>query len=139
MSRRPRLGGFTGIFQGRTAQWTHGPVQPAEPAATRRRRRGRCRTLLDREGTKEDLAHLREFATTKQGVEFYVEPETTATDTTAVAVAADGEWTRRRVGSPANIGKLARELRLPVYEAAVVGYPKRMRDWNARRKRESGL
>ena len=37
------------------------------------------------------------------------------------------------------IGKLARELRLPVYEAAVVGYPKRMRDWNARRKRESGL
>jgi hypothetical protein len=100
---------------------------------------GGVRTLLDREGTKEDLAHLREFATTKQGVEFYVEPETTATDTTAVAVAADGEWTRRRVGSPANIGKLARELRLPVYEAAVVGYPKRMRDWNARRKRESGL
>jgi hypothetical protein len=26
-----------------------------------------------------------------------------------------------------------------VYEAAVVGYPKRMRDWNARRKRDSGL
>ncbi len=100
---------------------------------------GGVRTLLDREGTKEDLAHLRKFATTKQGVEFYVEPETTATDTTAVAVAADGEWTRRRVGSPANIGKLARELRLPVYEAAVVGYPQRMRDWNARRKRESGL
>jgi hypothetical protein len=100
---------------------------------------GGVRTLLDREGTKEDLAHLRQFATTRQGVEFYVEPETTATDTTAVAVAADGEWTRRRVGSPANIGKLARELRLPVYEAAVVGYPQRMRDWNARRKRESGL
>jgi hypothetical protein len=26
-----------------------------------------------------------------------------------------------------------------VYEAAVVGYPQRMRDWNARRKRENGL
>ena len=100
---------------------------------------GGVRTVLDREGTKEDLDHLRQFATTRQGVEFYVEPETTATDTTAVAVAADGEWTRRRVGSPAAIGKLARDLRLPVYEAAVVGYPQRMRDWNARRKRESGL
>ena len=100
---------------------------------------GGVKTTLDREGTREDLAHLREFATTRAGVEFYVEPETTATDTTAVAVAADGEWTRRRVGSPAAIGKLARELRLPVYEAAVVGYPKRMRDWNARRKRDSEL
>jgi len=97
---------------------------------------GGVRTTLDREGTPADLAHLREFATTRVGVEFYVEPETTATDTTAVAVAADGEWTRRRVGSPAAIGKLARELRLPVYEAAVVGYPKRMRDYNERRKRE---
>jgi hypothetical protein len=100
---------------------------------------GGVKTTLDREGTREDLAHLREFATTRAGVEFYLEPETTATDTTAVAVAADGEWTRRRVGSPAVVGKLARELRLPVYEAAVVGYPQRMRDWNARRKRESGL
>lgn len=97
---------------------------------------GGLRTTLDREATPADLAHLREFASTRVGVEFYVEPETTATDTTAVAVAADGEWTRRRVGSPAAIGKLARDLRLPVYEAAVIGYPKRMREWNERRKRE---
>lgn len=97
---------------------------------------GGVKTTLDREGTPADLAHLREFATSRVGVEFYVEPETTATDTTAVAVAADGEWTRRRVGSPAAIAKLARDLRLPVYEAAVVGYPKRMRDYNERRKRE---
>jgi len=95
---------------------------------------GGIRTTLDREGTPADLAHLREFATTRVGVEFYVEPETAATDTTAVAVASDGEWTRRRVGSPAAIGKLARELRLPVYEAAVVGYPQRMREYNRRRK-----
>src|SRR5918994_2318972 len=99
---------------------------------------GGVRTTLDREATKEDLTHLRDFATTRVGVEFYVEPETTATDTTAVAVAADGEWTRRRVGSPGAIGKLARDLRLPVYEAAVVGYPKRMRDYNRRRKSEGG-
>lgn len=99
---------------------------------------GGVKTTLDREATPADLAHLREFATTRVGVEFYVEPETTATDTTAVAVASDGEWTRRRVGSPGAIGKLARDLRLPVYEAAVVGYPKRMREYNERRKREGG-
>ena len=99
---------------------------------------GGLRTTLDREATPADLAHLREFASTRVGVEFYVEPETTATDTTAVAVAADGEWTRRRVGSPGAIGKLARDLRLPVYEAAVVGYPQRMRDYNRRRKSEGG-
>ena len=101
-----------------------------------RRTRGRRVASMDREATSEDLDALREFARTRVGVEFFVEPETMVTDTTAVAVAADGEWTRRRVGSPSAIGKLARELRLPVYEAAVVGYPKRMRDYNERRKRE---
>src|SRR3954468_15379067 len=100
-----------------------------------RRSRGQRVTVLDREATNADIESLMAFATSRVGVEFYVEPETTATDTTAVAVASDGEWTRRRVGNPATIGKLARELRLPIYEAAVVGYPKRMREWNAKRKR----
>jgi hypothetical protein len=114
------------------------PLFRRRPKPPRRSAGSGPRNLLDREATKDDLAHLRDFATTRTGVEFYVEPETTATDTTAVAVAADGEWTRRRVGSPAAIGKLARDLRLPVYEAAVVGYPKRMREWTAKRKAEGG-
>ena len=64
----------------------------------RARRRGAGdggrRQLLDREATPADLEHLRVFVRTRTGVEFYVEPETTATDTTVVAVAKDGEWTR---------------------------------------------
>ena len=116
-------------------RWFRGRRRRSTPPV-RRVDRGGPRNILDREATKEDLAHLREFATTRVGVEFYVEPETTATDTTAVAVASDGEWTRRRVGSPAAIGKLARELRLPVYEAGVVGYPQRMCAYNAKRKAE---
>jgi hypothetical protein len=99
-----------------------------------RRRAGQVQNTLDRAATAADLAHLREFATSRTGVEFYVEPETTATDTTAVAVAADGEWTRRRVGTPAAIARLARDLRLPLYQAAVVGYPRRMREYNTRRR-----
>ena len=92
----------------------------------------RRQQTFDREGTKADVAQLRDFATSRQGVEFYVEPETFATDTTAVAVAHDGEWIRRRVGSPDVATSLARSLSLPVYRAEVTGYPKRMREWSAR-------
>ena len=89
--------------------------------------RGRYHSMLDREATPDDLEQLREFVRTRRGVEFYVEPETAATDTTAVAVAADGEWIRRRVGAPVVALELARELGVPVYDAAVVGYPASMR------------
>ena len=99
-----------------------------------RRTRGRKVASMDREATSEDLDALRDFARTRVGVEFFVEPETMVTDTTAVAVAADGEWTRRRVGSPQVIRRLARQLSLPVYDVQIVGYPERMRAYNARLK-----
>ena len=101
-----------------------------------RRTRGSRVASMDREATSEDLDSLREFARTRRGVELYVEPETMVTDTTAVAVAADGEWIRRRVGSPKVAGRLARELAIPVYDVQLVGYPQRMREYNARLKAE---
>ena len=100
-----------------------------------RRTRGGRVASMDREATSEDLDALREFARTRQGVEFYVEPETMVTDTTAVAVAVDGEWTRRRVGSPQVIRQVAKQLQLPVYDVQIVGYPERMRAYNARLKK----
>ncbi|GAA4155552.1 hypothetical protein [Actinomadura keratinilytica] len=99
-----------------------------------RKHRGASVTRLDREATDADIEALIAFARSRQGVEFYVEPETFATDTTAVAVAHDGEWTRRRVGSPKVIAKVARDLKLPVYDVQVVGYPNRMRAWNERNR-----
>jgi hypothetical protein len=99
-----------------------------------RRTRGGKVASMDREATSHDLDALREFARTRQGVEFFVEPETMVTDTTAVAVAADGEWTRRRVGSPQVIRQVAKQLSLPVYDVQIVGYPERMRAYNARLK-----
>ncbi|MGF1648534.1 MAG: hypothetical protein ACFCVF_16670 [Kineosporiaceae bacterium] len=98
----------------------------------------RRRQTFDREGTRTDLSALKDFATSRRGVEFYVEPETFATDTTAVAVAHDGEWIRRRVGDPSAAVTLARSLNLPLYRAEVTGYPQRMRDWSAR-NRDRGL
>lgn len=102
------------------------------PAGIRRQdqirsRRGGYQSMLDREATVRDLDELREFVATRTGVEFYVEPETTATDTTVAAVAHDGEWIRRRVGSPRVAADLGRELEVPCYDAGVVGYPDAMR------------
>jgi hypothetical protein len=86
--------------------------------------------MLDREATVDDLADLRAFVKGRAGIELYVEPETAATDTTVVAVDWDGAWIRRRVGAPAVAARLAHSLAVPVYDAAVVGYPRRMREWS---------
>jgi len=83
-----------------------------------------------------DRAHLEEFVRTRPGVEAFVEPRTTVTETTVVLVATSGEWTRRRVPSPAVCHEWANALGVPSYDAALVGYPQRMRDWTARRAAE---
>jgi hypothetical protein len=103
-----------------------------------RKQRGPRLAKFDREATDADIEALIEFAKSRRGVEFYVEPETFATDTTAVAVADDGEWTRRRVGAPSVIQKVARNLALPVYDVQLTGYPARMRAYNERRKQAEG-
>jgi hypothetical protein len=80
------------------------------------------------------MEHLRQFISTRDGVEAYLEPRTALTDTTIVLVASSGEWTRRRIDSPEAAASLARKQAIPLYEAAKVGYPKRMRDWTAQHK-----
>jgi hypothetical protein len=91
---------------------------------------GGSQTRLDREANADDLAALAAFITSHQGVELFLEPETMATDTTVVAIAHDGEWIRRRTGSPRTAHQIARRHNVPLYEAAKVGYPERMRAWN---------
>jgi hypothetical protein len=99
----------------------------------RRRTAAQAPGSLDRAASRDDLAHLEGFARSRHGVEAYLEPATAVTATTLVLVASDGEWTRRRVPSPDAARDLGRRLAIPVYEAAVVGYPQRMRDWSAQR------
>jgi hypothetical protein len=97
-------------------------------------RRGRNRPGTLRGATSADLNHLRDFIRSRQGVEAYLEPRTTVTDTTLVVVAADGEWTRRRVDGPEAAAGIAKKHAIPLYDAAQVGYPQRMRDWTAQRR-----
>ena len=81
-----------------------------------------------------DEKHLEEFATTRRGVEGFVEPRTAVSDVTILLVAHDGEWTRRRVPSVEWAHRFANRHGVPSYDAAVVGYPTRMREYNRRRK-----
>ena len=90
----------------------------------------------DRSSDRTDRSHLEEFVKTRPGVEAYVEPRTAVTETTVVLVASTGEWTRRRVPDPATAHTWANKLGVPSYDAGLVGYPKRMRDWNSRKTAE---
>jgi hypothetical protein len=81
-----------------------------------------------------DAKHLHDFATSRRGVEGFVEPRTAVSDVTLILVAHDGEWTRRRVPSVDWAHRFANQNGIPSYDAAVVGYPERMREYNRRRK-----
>ncbi|MGH3342073.1 MAG: hypothetical protein ACRDPK_04150 [Carbonactinosporaceae bacterium] len=105
-------------------------VSFSERFSNRFRRRGSGRI---RSAEPSDEQHLTEFARTRNGVEAFVEPRTAVTETTMVLVAGSGEWTRRRVGGPEAAHALAHRLGIPAYDAGVVGYPQRMREWNRRR------
>lgn len=98
-------------------------------------RRKNTRPGTPRAAQREDLAHLEEFARTRRGVEAFVEPRTNVTAMTVIFIAADGEWTRRRIGSPDDARKLGQRLGIPVYDVAAVGYPQRMREWSRRAAR----
>ena len=98
--------------------------------------RKRARPGQLRPATSSDERDLEQFARSHRGVEAFIEPKTTVTETTMLLVADTGEWTRRRVTGPENAHALARKLGIPAYDAGLVGYPQRMRDWNARKARE---
>ncbi len=97
-----------------------------------RRRKSKPGTLRTAEST--DAAYLNDWISSRRGIEGFVEPRTAVTDTTMLLVAIDGEWTRRRVPSIDWAHNFANKHGIPSYDAAVVGYPDRMREWNKRNK-----
>jgi hypothetical protein len=110
------------------------------------RRRGRMRrpardaartgSTRVRASDSTDVSHLTTFVTSRRGVEGFVEPRTADSDVTLLLVAHDGEWTRRRVPSVQWAHKFCNTYQVPSYDAAVVGIPQRMRDYNRRRKQQ---
>ncbi|MGC3994439.1 MAG: hypothetical protein QM779_10090 [Propionicimonas sp.] len=81
------------------------------------------------------VAHLEDFIASRRGVEAFIELPTSVTRATLLLIAHDGEWTRRSVASVEWARRFASRHKLPAYDAGVVGYPQRMRDYNARQRR----
>jgi hypothetical protein len=95
---------------------------------------GRQRARTTRAASSADLDHLKQWTASHTGVEAFIEPRTMVTDTTVVLVAHDGEWTRRRINGASAARRLAKQLKIPIYDVALVGYPQRMRDYTARQR-----
>lgn len=93
----------------------------------------------DHAANRGDLDHLENFVRTRKGVEAFIEPRTTVTETTVMLIADDGEWTRRRIDGPEGARRFAYRLGIPIYDVRLMGYPQRMRDFNERRKRRPEL
>ena len=123
--------GFLDRFRGSRSKMS-GPVRDAA-------RTGSTRV---RASDRVDEQHLHEFVAARRGVEGFVEPRTAVSEVTLLLVAHDGEWTRRRVPSVKWAHDFCNKQQVPSYDAAVVGIPQRMRDYNSRvkqQRRQQGL
>ncbi len=78
----------------------------------------------------ESVKDLEEFIASRTGVEGYLEPKTAIYSTTLLLVAADGEYIRRPVKDRNNAEKVCTKHSIPLYDAGIVGYPKRMRQFD---------
>lgn len=83
-------------------------------------------------------SELEEFLKSRSGVEAYVEPPTSVYAMTLCLVAADGEYLRRPVKHAKQAHQLCSDHGVPIYDARIVGYPSRMRDYE-RGLRQQGV
>lgn len=102
----------------RLRAWFKGEGKRAEPSPSTAR--------ASRTATKE----LEGFVTSRAGVEAYLEPKTAIYSTTLLLVADDGEYLRRPIKDRSQAAAFCRDVNIPLYEAAKVGYPRRMRDYD---------
>lgn len=106
-------------FQDRMKAWFRG-----EPSA-RKRGPSPSTTPANRAATAE----LKSFIEDREGVEAFLEPPTTIYPMTLLLVAGDGEYLRRPVADRDHAHKVCEDHAIPMYDAAKVGYPRRMRDY----------
>jgi hypothetical protein len=79
-------------------------------------------------GPVERRDEIVEFLDTHEGVEAYVEPKTAMSPKSVVLVDVAGEWRRFELKEEdAYLRRLSAERVLPIFDAALTGYPPRMR------------
>lgn len=80
------------------------------------------------------LDHLEAFASERKGVEGFIEPRTATSPTSLLLVDRDGDHLRAPVKEPEDAAAFCTRLSIPVYDAQVIGYPRRMKEFDKRRK-----
>jgi hypothetical protein len=78
-------------------------------------------------GPVERRDEIVEFLDTHEGVEAYVEPKTVVSPKSVVLIDGAGEWRRFELKEDALLRKLSAERVLPIFDAALTGYPPGMR------------
>jgi hypothetical protein len=114
-------------FADRIRAWFKGETKGSRKAPSQ------STSKANRASTRE----LEEFISSRPGVEGFVEPATTIYPMTLLLVAADGEYLRRPVRDRDQAGEVCTRAQIPMYDAAKVGYPRRMRDYDRGIKRDS--
>ena len=94
-----------------------------EPRARKRRKTKTAKT------PRSDQRNVKDFVKTRSGVEAYVEPRTLDQKLSVVLVASDGEWLRFTLPDDTWLRRFAYKHGLPIYDAGVMGYPRRMREY----------
>ncbi len=106
-------------FQDRMKAWFRGEPSP--------RKRGPSPSTNP--ANRAATAEMGTFIDDRTGVEGFLEPATTIYPMTLLLVAGDGEYLRRPVADRAHAHKVCEDHAIPLYDAAKVGYPRRMRDY----------
>jgi hypothetical protein len=75
------------------------------------------------------LSELKQFMTEHEGVEAFIEPPTSIYAMTLCLVAGDGEHVRRAIKDEKQARSLCSDAGVPLYDARIVGYPKRMKEF----------
>lgn len=104
-------------FSDRLRAWFKGQGKRSSPS--------KSTESASRSSTKE----LSDFVRSRDGVEAYLEPKTAVYSTTLLLVAADGEYLRRPIKDRSHAAEFCGRHNIPLYDAAKVGYPRRMRDY----------
>jgi hypothetical protein len=91
------------------------------------------RRLFSRHGSS-DLSSLESFAGERRGIEGYIEPQTATSPVTLLLVDRDGDHVRAPVRDVRDATGFCKARSIPIYEARVIGYPKRMKEFEKRSK-----
>ncbi|MDQ5874086.1 MAG: oxidoreductase [Actinomycetota bacterium] len=83
-------------------------------------------------GRTPDLGPLRTFAAERKGVEGYIEPQTATQPLTLLLVDRHGDSMRGAIRGPRDAKDFCAQASIPLYDAAVIGYPQRMVDFERR-------